>query len=58
MKHADIFDGEEYDARKPMGYVVAENFKAPDDDASEECYGKVKVVRKYIVLTDLTYLCV
>ena len=83
VKHAGIFDGEEYDAREPMGYAVAENFAAPEvnnefhgnvfpsegaevyrrvdltlepvlayvwegiDDASEECYGKVKVVREY-----------
>ena len=83
VKHAGIFDGEEYDAREPMGYAVAENFNAPEintefpgnvfptegaevyrrtdltlgpvhayvwegvDDASEECYGKVKVVREY-----------
>lgn len=30
VKHAGIFDGEEYDAREPMGYLVADQFKAPE----------------------------
>ncbi len=29
VKHAAIFDGEEYDARRPLGYKDADKFKAP-----------------------------
>lgn len=30
VKHAAIFDGEEYDARVPMGYEATEAFKTPE----------------------------
>ncbi len=30
VKHAAIFDGEEYDARVPMGYEATEGFKTPE----------------------------
>ena len=30
VKHAGIFDGEEYDAREPQGYLIADQFKAPE----------------------------
>lgn len=32
VKHAAIFDGEEYDAREPMGYVCADRFSAPEEN--------------------------
>ena len=83
VKHAAIFDGEEYDAREPMGYEVADRLGTPEENtefpgkvfpsegaevyrrsdlalepvlayvwdgiegATEDCYGKVKVVREY-----------
>ena len=83
VKHAAIFDGEEYDAREPMGYEVADKLGTPEentefsgkvfpsegaevyrrsdlalepvlayvwngiDGATEDCYGKVNVVREY-----------
>ena len=30
VRHAAIFDGEEYDARVPMGYATAEHFSTPE----------------------------
>ena len=30
VKHAGIFDGEEYDAREPQGYLMADQFKTPE----------------------------
>lgn len=30
VTHADIFDGEEYDARRPMGFDAIEGFKTPE----------------------------
>jgi alpha-L-rhamnosidase len=33
VKHAAIFDGEEYDAREPMGYECADKFSAPEVNA-------------------------
>ncbi len=30
VKHAGIFDGEEYDAREPLGFLVADQFKTPE----------------------------
>ena len=30
VKHAGIFDGEEYDAREPQGYLASDQFKAPE----------------------------
>lgn len=30
VTHADIFDGEEYDARRPMGFEAIEGFKTPE----------------------------
>ena len=83
VKHAAIFDGEEYDAREPMGYDVADKLGTPEentefsgkvfpsegaevylrsdlalepvlayvwdgvDGATEDCYGKVNIVREY-----------
>lgn len=32
VKHAAIFDGEEYDAREPMGYACADRFSAPEEN--------------------------
>ena len=32
VKHAAIFDGEEYDAREKMGYEVAESLSAPEEN--------------------------
>ena len=32
VKHAAIFDGEEYDAREPMGYECMENFSTPEEN--------------------------
>ncbi|MBO7602058.1 MAG: family 78 glycoside hydrolase catalytic domain [Bacteroidaceae bacterium] len=39
VKHAGIFDGEEYDAREPMGYLVADLFKTPE--VNEEFKGEI-----------------
>ena len=83
VKHAAIFDGEEYDARELMGYEVADKLGTPEentefsgkvfpsegaevylrrdlalepvlayvwegiDGATEDCYGKVDIVREY-----------
>ena len=32
MKHAGIFDGEEYDAREPMGYECVDKLSTPDEN--------------------------
>ncbi len=32
VKHAAIFDGEEYDAREPMGYACADRFSVPEEN--------------------------
>ena len=32
MKHSAIFDGEEYDAREPMGYEVADKLSKPEEN--------------------------
>lgn len=32
VKHAAIFDGEEYDAREPMGYEVADRLGTPEEN--------------------------
>ena len=32
VKHAAIFDGEEYDAREPMGYAANGHFSAPEEN--------------------------
>ena len=32
MKHAGIFDGEEYDAREPMGYECVEKLSTPEEN--------------------------
>ena len=83
VTHSAIFDGEEYDAREPMGYEVADELGNPEeniefygavfpsegaeiyrredmalepvlayvwdgiDGASDDCYGKVNIVREY-----------
>ena len=39
VKHAAIFDGEEYDAREPMGYECVSEFKAPEQN--QEFTGKI-----------------
>ena len=39
VKHAAIFDGEEYDAREPMGYEVMERLETPE--VNTEFSGKV-----------------
>ena len=85
VKHAAIFDGEEYDASEPMGYEVADKLGTPEantefsgkvypskgaevyrrsdlalepvlayvwdgiEGATEDCYGKVNIVREYKV---------
>ncbi len=40
VKHAGIFDGEEYDAREKMGWEVADQFAAPE----ENCEFKGEIV--------------
>ena len=32
VKHAGIFDGEEYDAREPLGFETPEKFSAPEEN--------------------------
>ena len=39
VKHAGIFDGEEYDANEKMGYLVASKFAAPEENT--EFKGKI-----------------
>ena len=39
VKHAAIFDGEEYDAREPMGYECVDKFSAPEEN--REFAGKI-----------------
>ena len=36
VKHAAIFDGEEYDAREAMGYDCADQFSAPEENTEFE----------------------
>ncbi len=33
VKHAGIFDGEDYDAREPQGYLMVDQFKTPEINA-------------------------
>lgn len=35
MKHASIFDGEEYDAREPMGYECVDKLSTPREENTE-----------------------
>ena len=39
VKHSAIFDGEEYDAREPMGYEVVDKLETPEENT--EFQGKV-----------------
>lgn len=39
VKHADIFDGEEYDAREPMGYDCADKLDVPE--VNNEFHGEI-----------------
>ena len=46
VKHAGIFDGEEYDAREPMGYECVDKLSTPEENTESVSYTHLDVYKR------------